>query len=542
MEKERGSLHDRLRGFGAEPDPAILLRLQEELAANQKRKKRPVFWWMAAILLLSGAFISGWFFTKQSSPLAGNVGTANETNRVSDSKAERSGRLSTTGNNEKKSATSDDPHNSQIQKRNSAPELASISESQNQVLHKSVPAEEAAVISKKNNNLKKRKLTLAITGPTGSGRQWSEKNRPSGEKSGKSIALIPAEKQTPPSLPRVENTGSENSGTQKDDVRLQNSQVANTSSEKNPNLASSADPTKNQKDQEGESTLNDNQERSFSGEKEDKNQTLAAEPGQNPYAGGKTDSLQKPQTTALIPKTDSVQEGIFQDSAVKKAMKNKTWFWALSGGSRYSAQRFISATNPSSEQQITIQNQPQSFPARFTFELQGSVSKKISDRVELFTGLQTGYRKEILGLELKDQLEGQYQYFNSGNELVVRPVNQVSQYQHVAENLYLGLLAGLGIQIPVVATKIRFGYGMQLRVWENHTREGSDNGQAGLAGKVLPWIPSYRISAEKTIWTGKRGRWSLEPLVVLYPKNEMEWGGVIKMKTWQSGLQINWHW
>jgi hypothetical protein len=547
MEREQGSLHDRLRDFGREPNPEILASLQSQLA-ERRGKKRPAWWLLAAaIVFVSG--VSTTFFkvldleqnpdqimvesTGADVPLAGRTDASS---------------VSTTTNSHTKHQTENNHLNQSPDRADSNiqndPAEKELSESQ--------PVDKSSTKRKNQYSEQSGQLAAIVTTndietQDGSSREsegveTKEKSSPTSAKQSKSagrktvigksslltgggIAFRNSQIRKTPNAQRESKT----SGSVEDQI---SSTVRKTVLEGEPNQSIVANSVR---DQNLKSSDNSPAQ-----------QELPVVSSTQEATSAKTET---PARELDSPKKDSIAKANSKDTVLVAAATDSTKVpagkrltFSVLAGTRYSAVRYYAINQEKSEFRNQLTNENGAFPSRMSFEAGTRIDYKLGNQFTVFGDLDFGYAKEDLYLLATSAVAGQFDRTVSGNSLILNP-KQKTQKEHISASIwYSSVLAGFGIQMMPQMPLIRVGAGMQFVLMSDVTRQLdggtiSNNKMSGPAG-----VGFLRVSASKEIPFGTRGTLVVEPMVqyFLNPVYRMKTGTSILPL--QTGLQVGWKW
>lgn len=547
MEREQGSLHDRLRDFGREPNPEILASLQNQLA-ERRGKKRPAWWLLAAaIVFVSG--VSTTFFkildleqnsnhiiaesTGSDVPHAGGSDassvsktTKSQTNHQTGSKRTNQSQdlpdsnildgpaekeLRESPHVEKSSAkrTSQKPERfGQILAANSTNEV----ESQVGSLRESQGVESEEITRQPAENLSKSTRKRAAIGKSSldEGGRVAIRN----SRNGKTQIEQRESKTAASDLAQI------SSSFHKPVLEGEPNQPVGTNSVANQIIKSSGNAVAQQEAIVVSSTKEVS----------------------NPKTETPPNNLDLPKKDSIVntnPK-DTVLIAAASDSSKTPAAKR--FSFSILAGSRYSAVRYYAINQEKSEFRNQLTNENGDFPSRMSFEAGTRIDYKLGNQFTVFGDLDFGYAKEDLYMLATSALAGQFERTVSGNSLILNPKLK-TQKEHIAASIwYSSVLGGFGIQMLPQLPVIRVGAGMQFILRSDVTRQldgtsissGKMNGSAG--------IGFLRISAAKEIPFGTQGRLIIEPVVqyFLNPVYRMKAGTSILPL--QTGVQVGWKW
>jgi len=547
MEREQGSLQERLRDFGREPRPEILASLQSQLA-ERRSKKRPAWWLLAAaIVFVSG--VSNTFFNvldleqnshqSLSESTLHNVPRAGKPDEPLNSSANNSHTHHQTENNnlnqtqdlaesnikndpaQKEEGESQPLEKSSFKRKNQLPErsgqvLATIStkevDAQDGSSHESEGVETEETISHPAANQAK------------STRRKTDFGKSSLQTAG-SIALRNSQKGKTPSAPGESKPAISDQG----QISYPSSK-SSAEGESSQSIAAKGVQYQNIKPTDNVPTLSEPPVVSPSEQK--------TSPTTETHAND-LNSLKKDSIATAGPK-DTVLVASATDSTKVPVIKRLSF--SLLAGSRYSAVRYYAINQEKSEFRNLLTNENGAFPSRMSFEAGTRIDYKLVNQFSLFGDLDLGYGQEDLYLLATSTVTGQFDRMVSGNSLVLNPKYQ-TQKEHISARIwYSSVLAGFGVQITPGLPVVRLGAGMQFVLLSDVTRQLdgltlSNGKMSGPAG-----VGFLRISASKEIPFGAKGSLVVEPMVqyFLNPVYRMKAGTSILPL--QTGIQIGWKW
>ncbi len=544
MEREKGSLHDRLRDFGREPNPEILASLQSQLA-ERRGKKRPAWWLLAAAIVFVGGVSTTVFHaleleqnphqtiaesTGKDVPLAGR----NENSIPSSTSSSRTNHQS----KEIKPTLAEEPEVSFTEKEN--PVRQKIESNQN--LKRS-----AARIEKQSD---KSELNIAAI-PTRTGKNLT----------GLSSESVESESAQPNKEPVAgySRTAKRNTVLSKSSRHLTGSQVVKKDRTKNLGTEQGetgsvtsvhypilSKPQTEDPDSKSISAKSNQDQSESATEKNVVNTTITDvsvnQDAQTSKSGNSSNDLDSP-------KKDSIAKANPKDTALVAAATDSTKVpagkrlsFSVLAGTRYSAVRYYAINQEKSEFRNQLTNENGAFPSRMSFEAGTRIDYKPGNQFIVYGDLDFGYAKEDLYLLATSAVAGQFDRTVSGNSLILNP-KQKTQKEHISASIwYSSVLAGFGIQMMPQMPLIRVGAGVQFVLMSDVTRQldGSTLSNQKMSGPAV--VGFLRVSASKEIPFGTKGMLVVEPMVqyFLNPVYRMKTGTSILPL--QTGVQVGWKW
>jgi hypothetical protein len=547
MEREQGSLHDRLRDFGREPNPEILASLQSQLA-ERRGKKRPAWWLLAAAIVFVSGVSTTVFHALEleqnphqtiAESTGKDVPLAGRTDASSVSKTTNSHAKDQTENNHLNQ--SQDRADSNIQ---NDPAEKELSESQ--------PVNKSSTKRKNQHSEQSGQLAAIVTTKDietqdGSSRESEgvEAKEKSGQTSAKQSKI--ANRKTMIGKVSLHNKGGiafRNSRNRKTPNAQRESktsgsvdgQISSTSRkrvlEEEPNQSISANLVLDQNLKSSDNALVQQEATVVS-------PTQEATSPKTETPANDLDSPKKDSIAKANPK-DTVLVAAATDSTKVPAGKRLTF--SVLAGTRYSAVRYYAINQEKSEFRNQLTNENGAFPSRMSFEAGTRIDYKLGNQFTVFGDLDFGYAKEDLYLLATSAVTGQFDRTVSGNSLILNP-KQKTQKEHIAASIwYSSVIGGFGIQMLPQLPVIRVGAGMQFVLMSDVTRQLdgstiSNNKMSGPEG-----VGFLRASASKEIPFGTKGMLVVEPMVqyFLNPVYRMKTGTSILPL--QTGVQVGWKW
>jgi len=543
MEREQGSLEDRLRDFGSEPRPAILASLQSQLA-EQKGRKRPAWWLLAAAIVFVGGVSTTFFFalnrekishqalsssTGINAPLAGGHNESETSSTITHHAPHQSG--NTKPDQLKRPAENTIQMNPVSQSDETHSDKPDCSGRQNHQVQQSgdvngfiaTQAGESRedpsarfAASEPHRSFQKKNSNYAKTVNRNAGFEKSSRHVESSlvwQNSTKTTAQPAEDRRVTIAEDLSVSTFRRESGNETDNLIVVNSNAEQT-----------------QKVTDMETT---------------KPATAAIFPNEQ-SANPKTEdvskdlnSLSKDGKVKVNPK-DTVLDSTATDSA--KAPAGKRFSFSVIASSRYSGVRYYGINQGKSEFRNLLTDQNSAFPSRMTFETGCRLDYRPGSRFTLFGDLNLGYGKEDLFLLATSALPGQFDRTISGNSLILNPKSQ-TQKEHISASIwYSSVLCGFGIQMMPQLPVIRVGAGMQFLLVSDVTRKMESRTVSSGKMKEAAGVGFIRISAAKEIPFGTKGRLVVEPVVQYFLNPVYKMKPSTSILPLQAGVQVGWKW
>ena len=548
MEREQGSLQDRLRDFGREPNPEILASLQSQLA-ERRSKKRPAWWLLAAaIVFVSG--VSTTFFHaleleqnphhalsestllnvpgagKQEELLTSSANSSiakhktennhlNQTQDLADSNIQNASSEMEEGESQKAGKASAKRTNQNPERSDQV--LATISTKEDKSQDGSLPESEG---------VEKEEVSRE---PAAANQSKSTRRKTDFGKSSHRVEGSVAVRKSRKGVTPIAQSESKSAGSEKDNVSF-SSRKPVSESESKQSVAANSDQDQNLKPS-------------------DNSPAQVEAPAVSSTQEKTSPKTETPANDLNSPKTDSIAKASSKDTVLiasaadsTKVQSKKRLSFYLLAGTRYSAVRYYAINQEKSEFRNLLTNENGAFPSRMSFEVGTRIEYKLVNQFSVFGDLDFGYGKEDLYLLAKSALPDQFDRTVSGNSLVLNPKLK-TQKEHISASIwYSSLLAGFGIQMSPQMPVIRVGGGMQFLLVKDVTRQldgatiSSEemNGPAG--------VGFLRVSASKEIPFGAKGCLVVEPMLqyFLNPVYRMKSGTSILPL--QTGVQVGWKW
>ncbi len=548
MEREQGSLHDRLRDFGREPNPEILASLQNQLA-ERRGKKRPAWWLLAAaIVFVSG--VSTTFFHALELEQNPHQTLSESTLQNVPGAGKQDDQLKTTANQSQSNHQTENNHLNQSQdladsKIQNEPSENKVSISQ--------PIEKSSVKPKNQYSEQSGQLMAAI----------ATKDIESQEGSlHESEGVEAKEKSSPTSVKQSESANrktviGKSSLLNKGRIAIRNSQKGKTPIAQNQSKTPFSDEVQIRSSSrkpvsEGDETSQSTADNSVLGQNLKSSDNAPAQQETPVVSLTKEATSPRTETSANdldSPKKDSIAKVNPKDTVLVAAANDsanmpagKRLSFSVLAGTRYSAVRYYAINQEKSEFRNQLTNENGAFPSRMSFEAGTRIDYKLGNQFTVFGDLDFGYAKEDLYMLATSAVAGQFDRTVSGNSLILNP-KQKTQKEHISASIwYSSVLAGFGIQMMPQMPLIRVGAGMQFVLASDVTSQLdgstiSSNKMSGPAG-----IGFLRVSASKEIPFGTRGTLVVEPVVqyFLNPVCRMKAGTSILPL--QTGIQVGWKW
>lgn len=552
MDKERGSLSDRLRSYEPEPGPEVLAGLKEKLARQSKPKRRPpVFWlWISALLIGAGSGI-GYLVSsrtdallvtssnsssvpeKDTSPNPKPIPSQTESipNRKSLEMEEKSSaqHLPGTGTMAESDAQKGTENRSSETRsdRNSDSQTLVLGMSENQQEEQSAstdrPSDQANLNSASSLSIRqltisdKRKKSKFKSGEVGKGKtkfsfQFSDPTIQSG---------LAADIQDQSELEFSSNP-------EKASQKSEKSKKQNAAENREGNLlisGSTSTPAEQIDSQRQDSRSLPLSNRLDQGREME-------------FLNGKRASIALSEI--LVPR---VQEVPFSPLADLKKEEEKTirkWQWETRFNTMYSAIREINIRQVQANEHSRWLDKGGKFPDRMSFELSSGFRYSISEFLSLQAEAGLGWNREELYLNQKTIWADSITATLSGNQILLNPVSSNREERLRLDRFYA--LAGLGLNWKPAPgfPEWRMGAGYVLPVSQQSSREL--NGTA-----VSP--TRTKVSGSVYAWMGLRKefgiqnrRFFIEPNVRYHQSAFVVFREGTWMRPFQVGLNLGWIW
>jgi hypothetical protein len=554
MESERGSLNNRLSGFGKEPRPEILAEIQQKLAG---RRKRVPFWFFLTPVVFFLGITVGYFIhdvkEQGAEELVNNkVETSRSLPETPDNQTEKGGQTTTLKNQNQTPSSIEDGHPSHN-------DVEPSTETQN---------ENAIVNNELDNNNRKSNLTnkklsksllaasLGTSNYKSTGRELKESRGRKEQINEKQTDVAVANKsgqttknQTPASLtetgindaarneivsaPSQKDKKQENENPDKSGEGLKvntanqktdsGQDIVNSVGSENLLSKSTAIPVEEKKpiEQETKSTSND------------ENNSLGHNKVTNKDKISQADTLK-----GLVASIDS----LFKLDTTKKVKHQRLHFSVLVSG-RYSAVRYYAINQEKSEMRNSGTNRNDKFPSGTNLEMIGRLHIRMSKVLGMYCQFGAGYSREDLNLKASSTVKDQFETKVIGNTIVKTPVGLIQEERITAEMAYVSSSVGFGFHFAPYLPVMRLGAGMQVGIWSRLTK-ALDNAQvySGKMQGTQNGIAFLQASAGKEFPVGKKGKFLIEPVVQYFTRPTLTMKSGTTISTLQAGLQLGWKW
>lgn len=537
MDKERGSLGDRLSRYELEPRPEVLAGLKEKLAQQQKPKRRPpVFWiWISALLIGSGVGIAYFQFQK-------NQGVAVQPGSRAVEEKAYSSPVQASRPSILEESTSTESTSGKLPSTYGSEQSSPKAEAEKKLSTSKQPAQE-----------KSDRLVIAAN--------EEEVNMPSGKnhESNKADNGL------------VEVTGTlrgQNRNKPNKITRAVESGIGSKAIDRSQELISTADPEK----KAGYSTKQSSSESRTAQDKTRQEPSSLSKTEIGPpsvvsgkVADGESESgnsddgtlpvvgLARNDISFLSPKMADLHLARFSEPWVQQVALNpvkeaeeeparKERKWRMEGrfSSLYSALREINIQQIQHGDRSRWLDKGGNFPNRMSMELGAGFLYPVSERLEIHLDAGLGFNREELYLTNSLSSGDSMTAVLSGNQIILSPVQQVRQERLRADRFYG--MAGLGFNWnPSIGfPSLRFGLGYMLPLYQQFERELNNQTMqpsgARSMGSVYAWM-----GLNRTISLGKQTLF-VEPQIRYFNQPLIWFKEGTRMRPFQVGLSLGWKW
>lgn len=546
MEREQGSLQDRLRDFGREPNPEILASLQSQLA-ERRGKKRPAWWLLAAAIVFVSGVSTTFFHVLKLEQNSHNILSESTGKDVPLTGSRGESMTSSTTNSHKN-------HQTENNNLNQTQKLAdnTINNPSGKEVNVTQPDGKSSAKRKKPHSDQSGHLLATISTKTA-----DSKDRASAESE--------TEESDEPSIGHAINKAK--SAKRRTDFGKTSRQLESSFAIRNSrkgNVSSAQNELKPAVSVDGQTGFTSRNQISEG----EPSQFVVSKPVQDQNIKTKENAMTQPETSLVSAidekaslrtetqandvnslKKDSIATADPKDTVLLASAADSTKVplikrlsFSVLAGSRYSAIRYYAINQEKSEFRNLLTNENGAFPSRMSFEAGTRIEYKLVNQFSFFGDLDLGYGQEDLYLLASSAVTGQFDRTISGNSLLLNPKIQ-TQKEHISARIwYSSVLAGFGVQIMPRLPVIRVGAGMHFVLMSEVTRQMngrtlSNDKMSGPSG-----VGFLRVSASKEFPFGTKGSLVVEPVVqyFLNPVYQMKAGTSILPL--QTGLQVGWKW
>lgn len=549
MDKERGSLGDRLRSYEPEPGPEVLAGLKENLARQSKPKRRPpVFWlWISALLIGAGSGI-GYMVSSRTDAL---LVTSSHSSTVPEK--------DTSPNPEPiPSQTESIPNRKSLkmEEKSSAqhlPGTGTMAESDAQK-----GTENRSSDTRSDRNSDSQTLVWGMSENQQDEQSSSTKEGPPVQANGNSASNLSGIRQMAVSENRKKSKfhsgeGKSKSSTQFSEPTIQSSLAADIQDQSeltvpsNPEKASQK-PEKNKKQNAAE---NREATQLISGSTPAEQTNSQGQDSHSPQLPNRLDQSQELEfligKTAFIslsnisvPQMQEVPYSPLPELLKDEVKSIRKWQWETRFNTMYSAIREINIRQVQANEHSRWLEKGGKFPDRMSFELSTGCRYSISEFLSLQAEAGLGWNREELYLNKKTIWADSLTATLSGNQILLNPVSSNQEERLRMDRFYA--LAGLGLNWKPSSgfPEWRIGAGYVLPVSQQSSREL--NGTA-----VSP--TGTKVSGSVYAWMGLRKefgspshRFFIEPNVRYHQSAFVVFREGTRMRPFQVGLNLGWIW
>jgi hypothetical protein len=536
MDKERGSLGDRLSRYELEPRPEVLAGLKEKLAQHQKPKRRlPVFWiWVCALLIGSGAGIEYFqlhknqeLVTQKAEPV---VGAGKSTsNQAQTSTNPATGKIATPesiaedGASEKGGQDTSTP--TETEKQSTVPGATA----QDKISGLVIAQKESKEESTSGTTFESRKSDKGQNWVTGTIAKAKKRNR-------KTLELasgnLPTAKVLTQEMAVDLNSEKKNNPTSTQSQTDQETRMANHQTGQNlpltnaglNNLVNTRDPSDKQK----------------------------TEPiGKSGNKALQITGNEKSDIALLDIKLALLQLAQMPDPTVQPvvwapieeetpAKKERKWRLEARFNSLYSVLREINIQQIQQGDRSRWLDKGGNFPNRMSMELGGGFLYPVSERLAIHLDAGMGFNREELFLTNSLQLGDSMTAMISGNQIILSPVQLVRQ-ERIRVDRFYGM-AGLGLNWKPANgfPELRFGAGYMQPLYQGFERSINEQvvptSGARVEGSVYAWL-----GLNRTLSFGNQ-TFFVEPQVRYFNQPMIWFKEGTRMRPFQVGLSLGWKW
>lgn len=518
MKNERGSLENRIKNYGLDPDPEVWKKLENNL--KQKRRRRMFFWlFFGALLLITGSVVVNEFQRTES--------------RSEIVAVERSNLLVEEPTAQNKTSNQPRAH-SLVQPKEKAPTPKTNEETE--------PDFSENASNKKSESLEQPATTLNSSEPKS---RWDENS-----KALKYEAVL--------AIPFVNKTRNKESTEEKKDEFIVSCRLIKK--DRNRRRAAIFGEAENQfRNPESNLVKNEVDPASKSTENQQQiemvpSETLA-QASQNPPSGnlenaGKTENIHVP--------TDSISEVNLKPKAVDStivqektsspdstiAEPKRTLSFSLIGALKVAAQRTFELNRGTLGSRTTFNKDNGWNPYRLAFDLTGRLDKNILSWFGLYFQFGLGMVQDQVDVTVKPSTVTSYDLVAEGEQLNVKSVYTLDKQQIRSRSVFTNSSLGLALTPFRNKTALRLGVG---NIWTFYSMSEL---KSSLPAKSNRW---EKLGFERNLWfiqaglskslaLGKKNTLLVEPIVQYFTRPVFYQTEGMRATPLYVGLQVGWKW